>query len=259
MKLGSLFPEISSHENSINHYVELLRQDKLDETVQFDSLEKTLAYLQSLYNIHMAPTGDENNQTTGNENHNKFLNDLLDVLRTGAEAALLDVKTVSELVTSDVSMLLSSIETSINDIDQVVRKIRRRMISAGSGSSDINPACIVRFPISVEAELLDCAHNLSNIIRCLKTIRSAVLMQSINGLVGQSIDSGDTSTGAASKRAEFTMDELEKVSKDLTGNSLKALSEMLANVMQTICKFSTILQQGLFGNLKDNLLIREFF
>lgn len=245
MQLGSLFPELSAHEKSIDHYVDLLREDKLDETVTLDSLEKTLSYLQSLYNIYMASANEPNNQSSNSDNHNKFLNDLLDVLRTGTEAALVDVKIVSHLVTSEVSMFISNLETSINDIDQFGKKIRRRMISAGSGSSDFNPACIVRFPAAIEAELLDCVHNLSTTIRCLKTIRAGVLTQFMNCLM----QSNDVSTDGDisqqdTKLSYFTKEELEKVCKDLTGNSLNSFSEMLTNVMSAICKFSTLLQQG---------------
>lgn len=245
MKLGSLFPELSVHEKNIDHYVDLLRSDKLDDTVTLDSLEKTLSYLQSLYNIYMAPTSTaEGSQQAVAivENHNKFLNDLLDVFRTGTEASILDVKILSQLVSSDASMFITTLETTLNDIDQFCRKIRRRMVSAGSGSSDTNPACIVRFPLAVEAELFDSISNLTRNVGYLKTIRSAVFLQYVNQV--QSTPDADSDTSKVPSNL-FSMDELDKTCKDLTGNSIKSISEMMSSVMSAVCKLSTSLQQGL--------------
>mgnify|MGYP006887433614 CR=1 FL=1 len=40
------------------------------------------------------------------------------------------------------------------------------------------------------------------------------------------------------------MNDLEQTCKEWNGNSIKSLNEMLTNVMSTICKFCTIIQQG---------------
>ena len=255
MKLGSLFPELSAHEKSVDHYVDLLRADKLDETVTLDALEKTLSYLQSLYNIYMAPStstaGGEGSSavvttTTITENHNKFLNDLLEVFRTGTEAALLDVKVLGQLTAADSARFIGALETALSDVEQFARKIRRRMVSAGAGAADLaNPACVVRFPAAVEAELFDASHHLTLTVRCLKLMRSTVLLQYINGEVMQGRGGiGDSNQAKPLSSALCSVDELDKTCKDLTGNSLKSLGEMMASVMGVLSKLSTSLQQG---------------
>ncbi len=261
MKLGSLFPELSAHEKSVDHYVDLLRADKLDETVTLDSLEKTLSYLQSLYNIYMAPSssavgeGSSAVVTTITESHNKFLHDLLEVFRTGTEAALLDVKVLGQLTAADSARFIGALETALSDVEQFARKIRRRMVSAGAGAgagataADLaNPACVVRFPGAVEAELFDASHHLTLTVRCLKLMRSTVLLQYINEVMQGGRGGGDSSQAKPlSSTALCSVDELDKTCKDLTGNSLKSLAEMMANVMGVVSKLSTSLQQGKSG------------
>ncbi|OTF81325.1 dynactin subunit 1-like protein [Euroglyphus maynei] len=230
MKLGSLYPELAAHEKNVDHFINLLREDKLDETVSLDSLEKILNYLHSLYNIHIASSNLESV-----DNHNKFLNDLLDVIRTGTEASILDLKIISRMADSDTSMFLSTMETTLNDIEQFGRKIRRRMVSAGSGSSDLNPACLIKFPPTVEAELLDSFHNFSLIIRNLKTMRSVLM----NEFLGQFIRNVDDSTNDLEMNQinRFNMNDLEKTCKNWNGNNIQSLNEILTNVISTICKF----------------------
>ncbi|KAH7636473.1 dynactin subunit 1-like protein [Dermatophagoides farinae] len=242
MKLGSLYPELAAHEKNIDYFLNLLREDKLDETVSLDSLEKILNYLHSLYNIYIASTNLESV-----DNHNKFLNDLIDVLRTGTEASILDLKIISRMTDMDTSMFLSTMETSLNDIEQFGRKIRRRMISIGSGQADTNPACFIRFPSTVEAELLDSFHNFSLIVRSLKQIRQVLMNEFLNQFIRNNNVDGDTSnvdSDEMNKITRFTIDDLERTCKEWNGNSIKSLNEMLTNVMSTICKFCTIIQQG---------------
>lgn len=236
MNLGSLYPELSSHEKTIDRFIELLREDKLDETVSLEPLEKILSYLHSLYTIYMASSNSETS-----ENHNKFLNDLLDVLRTGTEASILDLKIISRMTNAaDSSRCISTMETSLNDIDQFGRKIRRRMVSAGSGSSDSNPVCLIRFPATAVAELLDLFQNFSSTVRSLKIIQSTMIVQYLDEMVRNSTDSD-----VEQKTTHFFVEDLDRISKDSTGNSIKSLNEMLTNVMSAISKFCTAIQQGI--------------
>lgn len=46
LKIGTLLPEISAHETSVDYFIELLRKDQLDETISLDLLEKSISYFQ---------------------------------------------------------------------------------------------------------------------------------------------------------------------------------------------------------------------
>jgi len=53
-KVGSLYPEMSAHERSLDFLIELLHKDQLDETVNVEPLTKAIKYYQHLYSIHLA-------------------------------------------------------------------------------------------------------------------------------------------------------------------------------------------------------------
>lgn len=45
-KVGSLYPEMSAHERSLDFLIELLHKDQLDETVNVEPLTKAIKYYQ---------------------------------------------------------------------------------------------------------------------------------------------------------------------------------------------------------------------
>lgn len=45
-KVGSLYPEMSAHERSLDFLIELLHKDQLDETVNVEPLTKAIRYYQ---------------------------------------------------------------------------------------------------------------------------------------------------------------------------------------------------------------------
>eukprot|EP00105_Crassostrea_gigas_P032172 XP_011455079.1 PREDICTED: dynactin subunit 1 [Crassostrea gigas] len=51
LKIGTLLPEISAHETSVDYFIELLRKDQLDETISLDLLEKSISYFQVNSNL----------------------------------------------------------------------------------------------------------------------------------------------------------------------------------------------------------------
>lgn len=51
-KIGSLYPEMSVHERSLDFLIDLLHKDQLDETVNVEPLTKAIKY----YQVHNIPT-----------------------------------------------------------------------------------------------------------------------------------------------------------------------------------------------------------
>lgn len=245
-KIGNLYLELAQHEKSLDYYVELLRSDKLDELVSLDSLEKTLSYFQSVYNIHMSSTTESQKQT--NENHNKLLAGLLEVLRHGAEAFMIDLKVIGEITSSDASRTITHMETTLGDIEQFVKKIRRNLASSGAGDAE---ACLIRLSPTIEAELFDALSSLTNLVRCFKTIRAELLTQFVRQFVKKEDEAEKTEAAEEQSVIYFGGDDLDKISKDTTGNNVKGLAEMLTQVMGTLSKFSTLLQQGDFDAQKE--------
>lgn len=45
-KIGSLYPEMSVHERSLDFLIDLLHKDQLDETVNVEPLTKAIKYYQ---------------------------------------------------------------------------------------------------------------------------------------------------------------------------------------------------------------------
>lgn len=45
-KMGSLYPEMSVHERSLDFLIQLLHKDQLDETVKVEALTKAIKYYQ---------------------------------------------------------------------------------------------------------------------------------------------------------------------------------------------------------------------
>ena len=46
LKVGTLLPELAVHEKSVDHFIELLRKDQLDENSSVEPLEKSINYFQ---------------------------------------------------------------------------------------------------------------------------------------------------------------------------------------------------------------------
>ena len=53
LKMGTLYPEMSVHERSVDFYIDLLRKNQLDENAPIDAVEKSLNYFQHIYPLHL--------------------------------------------------------------------------------------------------------------------------------------------------------------------------------------------------------------
>ena len=152
LRIGSLFPEIVVHERTIDHYMDLLKNDKLDETVVIESLEKTLNYFQSLYNIHLADRRAYD--------HQKLINDFVTIMKSASDAIHLDLSIIDGICSE--YEVLRTVITCVDDIDQFCKKIKRRL----------SLETRLRLEESVENELCDCIAMIGRVITALKHIRA---------------------------------------------------------------------------------------
>ncbi|MEQ2213028.1 hypothetical protein XENOCAPTIV_008648, partial [Xenoophorus captivus] len=138
-KVGSLYPEMSVHERSLDFLIDLLHKDQLDETVNVEPLTKAIKYYQSALDCMAVEVGR-----------------LRAFLHTGQEKA-------------DLAVLLKDLETSCSDIRQFCKKIRRRM--PGTDAPGI-PAAL-NFGQQVCDTLSDCRKHLTWVVAVLQEVAAA--------------------------------------------------------------------------------------
>ncbi|MBV99602.1 Dynactin subunit 1, partial [Eschrichtius robustus] len=161
-KVGSLYPEMSAHERSLDFLIELLHKDQLDETVNVEPLTKAIKYYQHLYSIHLSEQPEDS--TIQLADHIKFTQSALDCMsvEVGRLRAFLQEA-------SDIALLLRDLETSCSDIRQFCKKIRRRM--PGTDAPGI-PAALAFGP-QVSDTLLDCRKHLTWVVAVLQEVAAA--------------------------------------------------------------------------------------
>ncbi|XP_044285450.1 dynactin subunit 1 isoform X4 [Varanus komodoensis] len=164
-KVGTLYPEMSVHERSLDFLIELLHKDQLDETVNVEPLTKAIKYYQHLYSIHLADQAED--CTTQLADHIKFTQSALDCM--SVEVARLRSFLQVGQEASDLAILLKDLETSCSDIRQFCKKIRRRM--PGTEAPGI-PAAL-SFGQQVADTLQDCRKHLTWVVAVLQEVAAA--------------------------------------------------------------------------------------
>ncbi|KAG3267037.1 dynactin subunit 1 isoform X13 [Ictidomys tridecemlineatus] len=164
-KVGSLYPEMSAHERSLDFLIELLHKDQLDETVNVEPLTKAIKYYQHLYSIHLAEQPEESTMQLAD--HIKFTQSALDCM--SVEVGRLRAFLQGGQEATDIALLLRDLETSCSDIRQFCKKIRRRM--PGTDAPGI-PAALAFGP-QVSDTLLDCRKHLTWVVAVLQEVAAA--------------------------------------------------------------------------------------
>ncbi|EPY87368.1 dynactin 1 isoform 2 isoform 3-like protein [Camelus ferus] len=186
-KVGSLYPEMSAHERSLDFLIELLHKDQLDETVNVEPLTKAIKYyqfgknspffqglkavclfvirFQHLYSVHLADQPEDSTMQLAD--HIKFTQSALDCM--SVEAGRLRAFLQGGQEASDIALLLRDLETSCSDIRQFCKKIRRRM--PGTDAPGI-PAALAFGP-QVSDTLLDCRKHLTWVVAVLQEVAAA--------------------------------------------------------------------------------------
>ncbi|XP_041076014.1 dynactin subunit 1-like isoform X5 [Polyodon spathula] len=164
-KIGTLYPEMSVHERSLDFVIDLLHKDQLDETVNVEPLTKAIKYYQHLYSIHL--TEQPEDCTLQLADHIKFTQSALDCM--GVEVGRLRVFLHTGQEAADLAVLLKDLETSCSDIRQFCKKVRRRM--PGTDVPGI-PAALTFGP-SVSENLMDCRKHLTWVVAVLQEVAAA--------------------------------------------------------------------------------------
>nr|KAG5688665.1 hypothetical protein BaRGS_033803 [Batillaria attramentaria] len=168
VKVGTLLPEMAAHEKTLDHFIEMLRKDQLDETVSLDLLEKSIGFFQQLYTVHLA--------------HEKvdctmLMCDSVRSVLSACDCISTDITRLKILLVpgqeqSEFSILLRDLETCNNDTRMCARKIKRRLPQEGSAI-----ATPLKFTKEVQELLVDCCSNITKISRVLQAVGIGAMQQ----------------------------------------------------------------------------------
>uniref|UniRef100_A0A8C4I125 Dynactin subunit 1 n=1 Tax=Dicentrarchus labrax TaxID=13489 RepID=A0A8C4I125_DICLA len=233
-KIGSLYPEMSVHERSLDFLIDLLHKDQLDETVNVEPLTKAIKYYQHLYSIHLP---DHNEDCTMQlADHIRFTQSALDCM--AVEVGRLRAFLHAGQEKSDLAVLLKDLETSCSDIRQFCKKIRRRM--PGTDAPGI-PAAL-NFGQQVSDTLSDCRKHLTWVVAVLQEVAAAGA-QMMSPL-------GEQEGLSAVKLEDVAFKAGEQIYGSQGANPYEYLRQSCGIVIATMNKMATAMQEGEYDSEK---------
>ncbi|KAM9708928.1 dynactin subunit 1 isoform 4-T4 [Menidia menidia] len=233
-KIGSLYPEMSVHERSLDFLIDLLHKDQLDETVNVEPLTKAIKYYQHLYSIHLA---DQNEDcTTQLADHIRFTQSALDCMAVEVGRLRAFLHTGQEK--ADFAVLLKDLETSCSDIRQFCKKIRRRM--PGTDAPGI-PAAL-SFGPQVCDTLSDCRKHLTWVVAVLQEVAAAGA-QMVSPL-------GEQEGLSSVKLEDVAFKAGEQIYGSQGANPYEYLRQSCSIVIATMNKMATAMQEGEYDSDK---------
>uniref|UniRef100_A0A8C2ZSR0 Dynactin subunit 1 n=1 Tax=Cyclopterus lumpus TaxID=8103 RepID=A0A8C2ZSR0_CYCLU len=220
-KIGSLYPEMSVHERSLDFLIDLLHKDQLDETVNVEPLTKAIKY----YQVH-----------TQYMNTMAFTQSALDCMAVEVGRLRAFLHTGQEK--ADLAVLLKDLETSCSDIRQFCKKIRRRM--PGTDAPGI-PAAL-NFGQQVCDTLSDCRKHLTWVVAVLQEVAAAGA-QMMSPL-------GEQEGLSAVKLEDVAFKAGEQIYGSQGTNPYECMRQSCGMVIATMNKMATAMQEGEYDSEK---------
>uniref|UniRef100_A0A8C5HAH0 Dynactin subunit 1 n=1 Tax=Gouania willdenowi TaxID=441366 RepID=A0A8C5HAH0_GOUWI len=233
-KVGSLYPEMSVHERSLDFLIDLLHKDQLDETVNVEPLTKAIKYYQQLYSIHLMEQDED--CTVQLADHIRFTQSALDCM--AVEVGRLRAFLHAGQEKADLAVLLKDLETSCSDIRQFCKKIRRRM--PGTDAPGIPLA--LRFGQHVCDTLSDCRKHLTWVVAVLQEVAAAGA-QMVSPL-------GEQEGLSAVKLEDVAFKAGEQIYGSQGTNPYDCLRQSCCIVIATMNKMATAMQEGEYDSEK---------
>ncbi|RVE56870.1 hypothetical protein OJAV_G00210550 [Oryzias javanicus] len=236
-KVGSLYPEMSVHERSLDSLIDLLHKDQLDETVRVEPLTKAIKYYQHLYSIHLADQTED--CTMQLADHIRFTQSALNCMAVEVGRLRAFLHTGQEK--ADLAVLLKDLETSCSDIRQFCKKIRRRM--PGTDAPGI-PAAL-SFGQQVSDALSDCRKHLTWVVAVLQEVAAAGA-QMMSPL-------GEQEGLSAVKLEDVAFKATEQVYGSQGASAYECLRQSCNIVIATMNKMATAMQEGEYDSEKPQM------
>uniref|UniRef100_A0A1W7RAM6 Dynactin subunit 1 n=1 Tax=Hadrurus spadix TaxID=141984 RepID=A0A1W7RAM6_9SCOR len=241
MKIGTLYPEMAVQERALDFYIDLLRRDQLDENVQLETLQKAVAYFQSLYSVHLA-----NEQV----DYVSLMSDFMQLFGAACDGINTDIGAISVLIKpgeheTDIGNLLKDTISCIQNIRPLVKKIRRRLPNE-------NSSITIKFGQEIQNQLVACREHMERVITAAHIICQAAMQQVIMSPEVQYI-----STQKLKELAHKATDEA--YGKDDIGPG--CLTQSLNLVLELLAKISNALQDGEYDSevFNENKVIAPVF
>uniref|UniRef100_T1L0P5 Dynein associated protein domain-containing protein n=3 Tax=Tetranychus urticae TaxID=32264 RepID=T1L0P5_TETUR len=230
LKIASLYPELKTHEKVIDGCIELLKKDRLDETVSLDNVEKALNYFVSLYNLHLADNKVNNCRD--------LLSNFVLIMKSGVDVSLVDVAMIDKCLSPNAEgrERIDMLKTYLGDIQEFSKKIKRRLI-ADNNTINLSPI--------LENEVRDCIIQMFKAVGALYTIRKTIV---------------EATTVASTEADEIILFQgFQEIDAMITQTGgFKFLEVSLNGIMSVCSQLSTGLQQGDFeGEVKRSENVDE--
>ncbi|KAK2163666.1 hypothetical protein LSH36_75g02038 [Paralvinella palmiformis] len=228
LKIGTLLSELDNREKSIDMFIELLRNDQLDETVNLEPLQKAISFFQHLYSVHLA-----------NEKLNctNFMADNVRILLAACDCIHIDTARLKLILqpgheTSDISIALRDVENYTNEIRVNARKIKRHIPREQKGVA----AMPLSFGKDVQENLSKCVSMMSDVVQVLQELASSALQQTIllsedHGLPAKDLEN-------------LAVESFSKVSGKKGADAFNYLRSVCGTTSTTLTKISTAMENG---------------
>ncbi|XP_018601907.2 dynactin subunit 1-like isoform X1 [Scleropages formosus] len=233
-KMGTLYPEMNVHERSLDHLIDLLHKDQLDETVNMEPLTKAIKYYQQLYSIHLAEQADD--CTMQLADHIKFTQSALDC--TAMEVGRLRAFLEPGQEASNLVILFKDVETFCSDTRQFCKKIRRRMPNADVPGI---PAAL-SFNQQVSDSLIDCRKHLIHVVAVLQEVAAAGTQMAAS--------LGEHEGLSALKLEDVAFAAGEQVYGSQGTHPYECLRQSCSAIIATMNKMATAMQEGEYDAAK---------
>uniref|UniRef100_T1J0Z5 Dynactin subunit 1 n=1 Tax=Strigamia maritima TaxID=126957 RepID=T1J0Z5_STRMM len=227
LKFGTLYPELAVQEKAIDFYIDLLKKDQLDENIILEPLEKSLAFFQHLYGIHL------NDERVDCSLLMLFHTKLGGVACDGISLELqrLQILLQAGEESSEMGSLYKELESYNNELKQLTKKMRRRLPQEGKPNSN-------SFEKEVKVQLLECNLHIGRILQTLREFGQAVVQHALvsegtRGLTNQ-------------KLKELAHQASDKVYGKEDSGPIDCLRQSMTILIENLTKLSTRMQGGEF-------------
>ncbi|XP_041368819.1 dynactin subunit 1-like isoform X2 [Gigantopelta aegis] len=235
-KVGTLVPEMSAHEKSIDYYIDLLRKDQLDETVSLDLLEKSISFFQQLYSVHLV---NEKVDCTS------LMADQVRLVLSACDCITTDITRLKILLMpgqeqSEFSILLRDLETCNNDTRMCARKIKRRLPQ--EGSAIVTP---LKFVKEIQDLLLDSSRNITNVSKTLALVAHGAMQQaSIMTEAHPNKEFSDAEGLMPKKMEELAYQAVDKIYSKEDNGPYECLRLSFGTVVGTMNQLANAMENG---------------
>lgn len=236
LKIGTLLSELDNREKAIDSYIDLLRNDQLDETVNLEPLQKAISFFQHLYSVHLA-----------NEKLNctNFMADNVRILLAACDCIQVDTARLKLILqpgheTSDICIVLRDVENYTNEIRVNARKIKRHIPREQKGVA----AMPLSFGKDVQENLTKCVSMMSEVVQILQELATSALQQTILLSGGKSEEAIEDHGLPAKDLENLTFEVFIKVCGKKGADAFNYLRSVCQSTSGILSKISTAMENG---------------